>query len=116
MEGRLDGVLQFCGSQRAQEGQAEQMQCREGLLARLCQGIMRGAARTASGAWMVVPSMPTSPSFSPFLPGATANARALTFFASICALQPQQARHAAVSLTSGRPHYTCQGPSLIYRA
>ena len=39
-----------------------------------------------SAAWMVVPSMPTSPSFCPFLSNCSANARGVTFFARMCAL------------------------------
>ena len=35
---------------------------------------------------MAVPSMPISPAVSPCLPGTTLKARALTFFAKICAL------------------------------
>ena len=40
---------------------------------------------TVSAAWMLVPSMPTSPSFCSF-PGCSAKARGLTFLARICAL------------------------------
>ena len=40
---------------------------------------------TVSAAWMLVPSMPTSPSFCSF-PGFSAKARGLTFLARMCAL------------------------------
>lgn len=45
---------------------------------------------TASAAWMVVPSMPTSPSFWPFLLGCSTNALGVTFLAKMCALQQSQ--------------------------
>ena len=41
---------------------------------------------TVSAACIVVPSMPTSPSFCPFLFGCSTKARGLTFFARMCAL------------------------------